>query len=77
MRAITDNIEMQMDRRGITPHRIEGYTLGQWVLMDYGDVIVHVFDEEKRRYYDLERLWIDAPRVGVEEEVQDNMGGKD
>jgi len=49
-----------LDRR---PYRREGKEYGRWVLLDYGDVVVHVFDEETRQFYDLERLWADAPRV--------------
>lgn len=49
-----------IDRR---PLRREGFDDGQWVLLDYGDVVVHVFDEATRDFYDLERLWGDAPRL--------------
>lgn len=49
-----------LDRR---PIRREGADHGKWVLLDYGDVIIHVFDRETREYYDLERLWADAPRI--------------
>ena len=56
----------QVDRR---PLRREGMDDGSWVLLDYGDVIVHVFDEETRSYYDLERLWADAPRLTFEPAV--------
>jgi ribosome-associated protein len=58
---------MVLDKHGINPHRIEGYIFGQWILIDYGDVIVHVFDEKKRAFYELEKLWIDAPRIEIEE----------
>lgn len=51
------------------PFRREGQEYGHWVLLDYGDVIVHVFDEETRNYYELERLWGDAPRLEVESAV--------
>jgi ribosome-associated protein len=49
------------------PLGIEGMETGRWVLVDYGDVVVHVFDEHLRRFYDLEALWIDAPRIQVPE----------
>jgi ribosome-associated protein len=52
---------------GIKPVRIEGLRYIHWVLMDYGDIIVHVFEEETRAFYELERLWIDAKRIPFEE----------
>ena len=52
-----------LDKR---PLRREGENHGRWVLLDYGDLVVHVFDEETRDYYELERLWIDAPQVELE-----------
>jgi len=54
--------------RGIDRHPIrkEGTDHGQWVLVDYGDIVIHVFDRETREYYDLERLWADAPRIEFE-----------
>ena len=57
------HIKRTMDR---LPYRSEGLEDAQWVLLDYGDVVVHVFDDETRRYYDLERLWGDAPRLAWE-----------
>jgi ribosome-associated protein len=49
-----------------SPIRREGTDHGQWVLLDYGDVVIHLFDRETREYYDLERLWADAPRIAFE-----------
>lgn len=66
VRSIVDNIEEKLRSRGIKPAGTEGRTLNQWVLMDYGDVIVHVFEDDARRFYDLEKLWLDAPRVDFE-----------
>ncbi|TML61275.1 MAG: ribosome silencing factor [Actinobacteria bacterium] len=62
----------EVDRRvkavgGPAPYRVEGTDDARWVLMDYGDFVVHVFLEEARRYYDLERLWADAPRLEWDE----------
>jgi ribosome-associated protein len=64
VQAIVEEIEAGGKRQvGRAPLRVEGLGDLQWVLMDYGDVVVHVFDAETRAVYDLERLWGDAPRV--------------
>ncbi len=68
VRAIVDNIEEEFRLKKIKPSGIEGYKLSQWVLMDYSDVIVHVFEEETRAFYELEKLWLDAPRIDIKEE---------
>lgn len=63
VRTIVEEVERQVkEAGGPGPLRIEGMSDARWVLMDYGDIVVHVFLEEARRYYDLERLWSDAPR---------------
>lgn len=69
VRACVDNVEEEMDKLGIACSHKEGYTNGSWVLMDYGDIIVHIMQEETRQFYALERLWDDAPRIetGIEE----------
>ena len=63
IKAICDNIDDKMAELGVNPLRIEGYKEAQWVLMDYGNLIVHIFDDESRDYFNLERLWGDAPAV--------------
>jgi len=64
VRTIVEDVERQVKQRtGRTPLAVEGLRDLHWVLMDYGDFIVHVFLDETRAYYDLERLWGDAPRV--------------
>jgi ribosome-associated protein len=66
LRTIVDEVERQVKQaEGRSPRATEGLRDLTWVLMDYGDFLVHVFDDEARAYYDLERLWGDAPRVGV------------
>ncbi len=70
VRSIVDNIEKEFRLKKIKPSGIEGHKLNQWVLMDYSDVIVHVFEEETRAFYELEKLWLDAPRVDIEEDLQ-------
>jgi ribosome-associated protein len=63
VKTIVDEVERAVRERGVRPVRREGETENRWVLLDYVDVVVHVFAEEEREYYDLERLWRDAPRV--------------
>ena len=58
--AISNEIEEQMKKQGDIPSSVEGYTNAEWVLMDYGDYLVHIFSGKARLYYDLERLWRDA-----------------
>jgi ribosome-associated protein len=67
VQAITQSIEQNVSEHGVRVHSIEGYTAGQWVLIDLGDVIVHVFLDPVREFYDLERLWARAPRVTLPE----------
>jgi len=61
--AICDAIMDALARAGVRPGHVEGYERGEWILIDYSDLIVHVFTREKRDFYNLERLWGDAPRV--------------
>ncbi|MFC1770145.1 ribosome silencing factor, partial [Nitrospirota bacterium] len=67
VQAIVDNIESGLSVLGLKPQGVEGYRRAHWVLIDYGDVVVHVFDTEQREYYALEKLWLDAPQVKVDE----------
>ena len=66
--AIAKNIDSELSRQGHRANSIEGLPQGAWVLLDYGDVVVHIFHEETRGYYDLESLWYDAERVKVAEQ---------
>ena len=66
--AIAKNIDSELSRQGHRANSIEGLPQGAWVLIDYGDVVVHIFHEETRGYYDLEALWYDAERVEVAEQ---------
>jgi ribosome-associated protein len=61
--ALADGIGERLAREGIHPSHVEGQTESTWLLMDYGDVVVHVFEEQTRAYYGLDSLWGDAPRV--------------
>ena len=65
VQAITTHIEEKLGRQGIDPIGLEGKTEGRWALMDYGDVVIHVFYHPVREFYDLERLWADAPRISL------------
>ena len=60
--AIAEGIRDDLKERGVRPLGIEGLNQGEWILMDYGDFLVHIFTPEKRGFYDLERLWSNAPR---------------
>lgn len=63
--TVLDEVQRVLKADGRAPLRREGTAADGWAVLDYGDVVVHVFTEEQRSYYDLERLWADAPRVGV------------
>ncbi len=70
VKTIADEVEARLKvEGGIKPLRVEGLGDGQWVLIDYGDLVIHVFLDETRAFYDLERLWSDAPRVTWEDEA--------
>ncbi len=64
--AIADAIERTLKKGGIKPLSVEGKTEGHWVLLDYGHVVIHVFYDPLRRFYDLEGLWVDARRIQTE-----------
>ena len=63
VQAIADAVQERLREERVRPLHVEGYNRGQWVLLDYGDFVVHIFQEEPRRFYSLERLWGDAPDV--------------
>jgi ribosome-associated protein len=67
IRAIADSIHEGMSKEKVRPIHVEGKDNAYWTLLDYGDVIVHIFDENIREFYGLERLWSDAPRERFEE----------
>lgn len=68
VRTIADNIETGMKERGAKAYSVEGHREGRWVIIDYRDVIVHIFLEQLRELYDLESLWIEAKKYRVEKE---------
>lgn len=70
VQAISDGIEEDLKLIDKRPNRIEGYNTAEWILMDYGDFLVHVFEEKAREFYDLERLWRDAKKIKLPDEFQ-------
>ncbi|MGI8983140.1 MAG: ribosome silencing factor [Acidimicrobiales bacterium] len=70
VRTIAEEVEARLKTEGgISPLRVEGMGDGHWVLLDYGDLVIHAFLDETREFYDLERLWSDGPRVAWEDEA--------
>jgi ribosome-associated protein len=63
IQAIADEIESNLKEAGEYPASVEGYQNAEWVLVDYGDFVIHIFSEKARTYYDLDRLWRDAKRL--------------
>lgn len=57
IKSLADNVEYELKQDGIYPNKIEGYETGTWILMDYGDVVVHIFTEQERANYNIEELW--------------------
>ena len=70
VQAIADEIAEQLKKQLVqSPVRVEGYNAAEWVLMDYGDFVVHIFDKDARDFYDLERLWRDATKVELPADI--------
>lgn len=63
VQAMADNVDEMLTKSGCNPKQIEGYHGASWILMDYGDLVIHIFDEENRKFYDLERIWRDGSIV--------------
>jgi len=74
VQAIADEITERLKREGTRAERIEGYKTAEWVLVDYGDFIVHIFEDKARRFYDLERLWREGMRVPLPAGLQADAG---
>ena len=66
VQALVDNVEEQLYKAGYDDPRVEGYNTASWVLLDYNDVIVHVFSQDDRLFYDLERIWRDGKEIDVD-----------
>jgi len=67
IQALSDHVEETLGRAGAAVRQIEGYNTANWVLLDFNDIIVHIFDKENRLFYDLERIWRDGKHVETEE----------
>jgi len=76
VRSIAESVEHELSKKGQKPIGREGLDYSHWVLLDYGDVIIHIFEKETRDYYSLEKLWMDAKTIKIDEDKTD-MGGKD
>lgn len=68
VQAIVDNVQDALFKAGYEMKQMEGYQNGTWVLIDFGDIVIHVFDQENRLFYDLERIWKDGVEVPMEAE---------
>lgn len=71
-KALADEVEFKMKEQGIMPDRTEGYQGSNWIILDYNDIIVHVFYKETRNYYNLERLWCDAEKIDISNLITEN-----
>lgn len=67
VQAMADNVNELLGRAGVEPKQVEGYQNANWILLDYRDVVIHIFDEENRLFYDLERIWRDGSLVNRED----------
>ena len=73
VRALVDNAEEELAKEGFQVKQTEGQGLGNWVLMDFGDIIIHVFDKENRLFYDLERIWRDGKVMDAKELKEEQL----
>lgn len=65
VKMLADEVDYQLGEKGVQPHWVEGYHSENWIILDYTDVIVHIFHEDTREFYDLERLWADGEKVDL------------
>ena len=63
VRSLSDELEQKLKEQGVAPARVEGYRSDSWILLDYTEVVVHIFTQEARDFYDLDRLWVDGAKV--------------
>ena len=74
VQAISDEVYESLKKAGHTAARVEGYKTAEWILLDYGDFVVHVFEQKARKFYDLERLWRESKRVELPPEITGDSG---
>lgn len=67
VQALADNVQEELFKNGVEAKNVEGYQSASWILMDFNDIIVHVFSQEDRLFYDLERIWRDGVLIGTDE----------
>ena len=67
VQAMADSVSETLGRAGVEPKQMEGYQTANWILLDYRDVVIHIFDEENRLFYDLERIWKDGKDISAED----------
>ena len=67
VQAMVDTVQEELFKAGYEMKQMEGYREGNWILLDFGDIIIHIFDKENRLFYDLERIWKDGKEVSIEE----------
>jgi len=67
IQALSDTVEEKLGRAGLPLKQIEGYNNANWILLDFGDIIIHIFDKENRLFYDLERIWRDGKKISIEQ----------
>src|ERR1044071_1878634 len=75
VQAISDEVYETLKKSGHAAARVEGYKTAEWILLDYGDFVVHVFEQKARKFYDLERLWRESKRIDVPAELDSDSGG--
>lgn len=75
VQAISDEVYETLKKSGHAAARVEGYKTAEWILLDYGDFVMHVFEQKARKFYDLERLWRESKRIDVPAEFNSNSAG--
>jgi len=74
VQAISDGVVDTLKKAGSPAARVEGYKTAEWILLDYGDFVVHVFDDKARKFYDLERLWRESRRIELPADLSNDVG---